>query len=232
MSTAKYAKRVTVNQIKLNDLVWTKNLEPEKSGAYKFYTYCRKDCGSMIKSYYSAIPTHTGFCRSCGNKKENYKEMQFYKNQLRRREEEKKEKEKSEKERSFGDRLKEWDNSLDNTVRNFNRIFNQVQGGDQDDVLEILEPYTHLGREMVRIYKNGKKRSYRFLFEDENESTQGRDSSVVYDVWDKNGTFLHTYRGMDAIARDYDKHVRTIGLILNGESKNNLPVTIKQRRLC
>jgi len=104
---------------------------------------------------------------------------------------------------SFGDRLKEWDNSLDNSVGKFNQIFDQIQGGNQDDELEIGEVFTHLGRMLTRTYSDGKKRTYQFLFEDELKSIQGSQSNQVIDTFDKETKqFLHTYRHSSTLARD------------------------------
>jgi hypothetical protein len=139
---------------------------------------------------------------------------------------------KKEKEKPLGQKIIEFDNSL-GTVADFNRIFDEVQGGNQNDEIDILDPYTHYGRDMVRYYTDGTKREFRFLFDDEEKSVQGGDSSLVLDTYDKkSGRFLFTYRSMTALARDVGYEIGSVNHMLRNDDFRSLPITIKKRRLC
>lgn len=110
------------------------------------------------------------------------------------------------KEENFGTKLKIWDNRLSNTVKDFNEIFNEYLGLDPSTEVEILEPYTHMGR-ILRI--NGEEIQH--LFNDEDTSEWRGYYLDVYDSSTKK--FIKRYKKIATIARDFgmcESHIQKI----------------------
>lgn len=112
---------------------------------------------------------------------------------------------------TFGDRLKMWDNSADDSVATFNTIFDQIQGGDQTDRIEILEPFTHLGRIVHRHFSDGFVREYCYLFDNEYDNTYQLGNRRAFDIYDREtGRFIYTYRKVETLANEYGVNKGTV----------------------
>jgi len=135
---------------------------------------------------------------------------------------------------SFGEKLNLWDNSADNSVATFNLIFDQIQGGDQNDQIEILEPFTHLGRIILRHYSDGVTKELHYLFDvDYDNAYYKNDRFTVFDTYcRKTGRFLYTYKRTETIAQEYGLERGTVNAWLRGEQSPNsrVPIIVKARR--
>lgn len=239
----KHGYRDSIHTINILDKTWKKIQVRNSAGAViaaSFTSKCRGiGCESLVKTRKERLSVHLGFCRNCSNKRCNTQIRANIKQRLadnrgiiaesidKLTEKEVRLMCKKIDKKSIGSMIKEWDNSLDQSVRNFNRIFGQVQGGNQDDIIEVLEPYTHNGRICTR---NGKE--FHLLIDDEPEKIAGKLTNIVYDVFNRStGAFIYTYRSISTLARDFDIDISTAWVILNERRKHGINIVIKEREL-
>jgi outer membrane protein assembly factor BamB len=121
---------------------------------------------------------------------------------------------------SLGEKIIAFDNAPKNDVRTFNKIFGEIQGGNQDDELIIGDLFTCNGR---YLYRNGKEIRYLFNF----ISVYGNE---VYDVYDKeSGEFIWTHTTLESVTECYQVSKGTVNSLLKGI---DCKVPIKVRKLC
>ena len=96
----------------------------------------------------------------------------------------------------LGELINTFDQSMDNSVSFFNKLFGEVIGGNQDRQIEIFEPYTHMGR--ILSIDGGPK--FQFLFKDD---ISGWSKGWAYDIYNHREEFVQRYRKIVTIARDY-----------------------------
>lgn len=104
--------------------------------------------------------------------------------------------EKQESSRLIGPLVIEWDNMEDNTVRAFNELFDDTLHYPEDEIVEILEPYTHNGR----LIKVGDRKPEQHLFF--RESWYGNDRTYLEVVTPK-GEVIGLYKKTMTIAQDF-----------------------------
>lgn len=237
----KYGNRDNIKVIQILDKIWRKVQVRDKENkviAASFITSCRgKGCTDEVRSRKERLTVHLGFCRKCANKGINYGTRAILKKELIANRKAIKEKvdemseEKPIKIKTFNQKVIEFDNS-DGKVSTFNKIFDTLLGGDQDEELEILDLYTHEGREIKRYYSNGKEKVFRFLSSD-NDGRERLNNTVI-DTYDlKDGLFLYTYKNVSQLARDLQVEEGTIVSWLTGKRKmpESYGIKLQERKI-
>lgn len=230
----KYKIKKSKPIIKTNTHVWVRDLLPSTGGKYLYKSNCSM-CGVIISSQKSAIFNKTGLCRSCVVKKVNQGKVETVRQKLARQKAEraalKAQEIEMKKEKTLGEKILDFDNS-DGTVATFNRIFNEVLGGDQTDELTILAPYTHYGREIERKFADGTLLEFRFLFDDEPHVSQNRKNNKVWDIFRKSDNkILYTYRSLAFLARDLQTDLTTVRTWNEKGTPTSVNITIVERAI-
>ena len=152
-------------------IIWKKTIIKASNGTFKYKSNCF-DCNIDLLVMKYKVKTHGNLCRKCHMKKVR---SSYVEGEIIRRANEKIAAEKAEEKRlkqikllkeaktkvkTLGQRVIQFDNSRNNTVAEFNRIFKANL--DLNPRLEVIigKPFTHYGR---HIYVNGVE--YNHLFE-------------------------------------------------------------------
>ena len=211
-----------INKNKLPNLIvkkegtWLRTDFSDKSMC-KYYRSLCIGCLIEIRARSSVIKFHSNRCRKCNNKYIQANRLEYKLKKLKNKKlmENKMKKIKlvrDQKQQSFGCKLKLWDNSLSNTVKDFNLIFDEYLGDNPDLEIEIFEPFTENGR-IIQI--QGKQRE-QFLFNDENNYEW---YGYYFDVIDATtNNFIKRYKQVVTICRDYNMTTGTVYAMANHNS--------------
>jgi len=99
--------------------------------------------------------------------------------------------------------------------------------------MEVLEPFTHLGRIVRRYYTDGFIREYQYLFTIDYDNPYQKEKGSVFDVYDKeSGRFVYTYRKAETIGKEYGVASQTVDAWIRGDQESRVPIIVKKRELC